>query len=113
MLKIAFFGTPDFAVPSLKALVERGYEIVGVFTQPDRLAGRGNKTVMPAVKRCALEYGLPVFQFEKIKSAEGVSALRKASPDLMVTAAFGAAPFFGAAFRREVRLHKRSCVAAA
>lgn len=89
MLKIAFFGTPDFAVPSLRALVERGYEIVGVFTQPDRLAGRGNKTVMPAVKRCALEYGLPVFQFEKIKSAEGVSALRKASPDLMVTAAFG------------------------
>lgn len=88
-MRIAFLGTPDFAVPSLKALHNAGYEIAGVFTQPDRPKGRGKELAAPAVKICALELGLDVYQFEKIKSAEGVTALKKVEPELMVTAAFG------------------------
>ena len=87
-MRIAFLGTPEFAVPSLKMLVESGHEIA-VFTQPDRPKGRGKSLAMPEVKVFALEAGLPVYQFEKIRSEEGVAALREFAPDLMVTAAFG------------------------
>ena len=88
--RIVFMGTPDFAVPSLKALAEDGrYDIVGVFTQPDRPAGRGNKLTACPVKQCALEQGLPVYQFERIRRPEGVAQLRALAPDVVVTAAFG------------------------
>lgn len=87
-MKIAFLGTPDFALPSLKMLFDRGDDIV-VFTQPDKPVGRKAILTPPAVKKAALEYGLKVYQFEKIRSAEGVAALRTERPDLMVTAAFG------------------------
>jgi methionyl-tRNA formyltransferase len=56
--RVVFMGSPDFAVPSLRALVDGGYDLVGVVTQPDRPAGRGGKLVSPAVKRAALELGL-------------------------------------------------------
>lgn len=88
-MRIAFLGTPDFAVPSLKMLCSRGHEICGVFTQPDRPRGRGKALSMPAVKECALELGLKVYQFEKIKAPEGAAALKECAPELMVTAAFG------------------------
>ncbi len=87
-LKVAFCGTPDFAVPSLNKLIERGYQLT-VFTQPDRPKGRNNKLVAPPVKEIALKNNIPVFQFEKIRSDEGVRTLKKFAPDLMVTAAFG------------------------
>lgn len=88
--KIVFMGTPEFAVPSLRALAEDGrYEIAGVFTQPDRPAGRGKKLTACPVKRFALEAGLPVFQFERIRRPEGVAQLRALAPDAMITAAFG------------------------
>lgn len=87
-MKIAFLGTPDFALPSLKMLFDRGDDIV-VFTQPDKPVGRKAILTPPAVKKAALEYGLKVYQFEKIRSAEGVAALKAERPDLMVTAAFG------------------------
>ena len=88
--RIVFMGTPDFAVPSLRALAEDGrYDIVGVFTQPDRPAGRGNKLTACPVKQCALEQGLPVYQFERIRRPEGVAQLRALAPDVVVTAAFG------------------------
>ena len=88
--KIAFMGTPEFAVPSLRALAEDGrYEIVGVFCQPDRPAGRGKKLTACPVKQCALERGLPVYQFERIRRPEGVQQLRALAPDAVVTAAFG------------------------
>ncbi len=80
-------GTPDFAVPSLNALLEH-YEVVGVFTQPDRPKGRGNKMQMSPVKRVALDHDIPVFQPEKIRR-DGVEDLRNLKPDLCVTAAFG------------------------
>lgn len=87
-MRIAFLGTPEFAVPSLKMLVECAHELA-VFTQPDRPKGRGNSLAMPAVKAFALEAGLPVYQFERIRSEEGLASLRAFAPELMVTAAFG------------------------
>ncbi|MBQ6564141.1 MAG: methionyl-tRNA formyltransferase [Clostridiales bacterium] len=87
-MRIVFMGTPDFAVPSLKALLESGYEVVGVFTQPDRPKGRGKKLMPSPVKQVALEHQIPVFQPEKIRR-DGVDDLQQLHPDLCVTAAFG------------------------
>ena len=88
--RVVFMGTPDFAVPSLRALAEDGrYDIVGVITQPDRPAGRGNRLTACPVKRYAQENGLPVFQFERIRRPEGVERMKALAPDVCVTAAFG------------------------
>ena len=89
MTRVVFMGTPDFAVPVLDALYKAGYDIAGVFCQPDRPAGRGNRLTACPVKKRAVELGLPVYQFEKLKSPEGVEAMRALAPDLAVTAAFG------------------------
>lgn len=89
MIDIVFLGTPDFAVPSLKALVENGYRVKAVFTQPDRPKGRGNKLAFSPVKEYALQKGLTVYQPEKIRLPEPAAVLRGLEPDLMVTAAFG------------------------
>jgi methionyl-tRNA formyltransferase len=83
-------GTPQFAVPVLKTLADDGrYDVVGVFCQPDRPAGRGKKLTACPVKQLALERGLPVYQFERIRRPEGVAQLRALAPDAVVTAAFG------------------------
>ena len=87
-MRIVFMGTPDFAVPPLKALIREGYEVAGVFTQPDRPKGRGNKLTPSPVKVAALEAGIPVFQPERIRR-DGVEDLRSLKPELCVTAAFG------------------------
>ena len=88
-MKIVFMGTPEFAVPSLKTLTAfPAAEVVGVFTQPDRPKGRGNKLAPSPVKEAALAAGIPVFQPEKIRR-DGVEDLRNLQPDLCVTAAFG------------------------
>ncbi len=87
-MKIVFMGTPDFAVPSLKALIREGYEMAGVFTQPDRPKGRGNKMLPSPVKQAAMEAGIPVFQPVRIRR-DGVEDLKALKPDLCVTAAFG------------------------
>ena len=88
-MRIVFMGTPEFAVPSLKAVIGfPGAEVVGVFTQPDRPKGRGNKLTPSPVKVTALGNGIPVFQPEKIRK-DGVEDLRALRPDLCVTAAFG------------------------
>ena len=89
MTKVVFMGTPEFAVPSLDALCDAGYDVVGVFTQPDRPAGRGKKLTACPVKQRALERGLQVYQFERIRKPEGVMQLKALEPDLMITAAFG------------------------
>lgn len=88
-MKIVFMGTPDFAVPSLKALLSAGHQVVGVVTQPDRPKGRGQKLAPPPVKAAALEAGLKTFQPEKIKTAEFTATLKKMAPELIVVAAFG------------------------
>ena len=87
-MRIVFMGTPDFAVASLKALCEGGYDVVGVFTQPDRPKGRGNKVVMTPVKEYAVSRGIPVFQPQHIRR-DGLTDLQRLAPDLCVTAAFG------------------------
>lgn len=66
-MKIVFMGTPDFAVPCLKALIENGEEVCAVFTQPDKPKGRGYKLTPPPVKELALTYKIPVFQPESLK----------------------------------------------
>ena len=87
-MKIAFLGTPEFAIPSLDMLVQCGHTLC-VFTQPDRPVGRHATLTPPPTKAYALEHNIPVYQFEKIRLPEGVSALKAFAPDLMVTAAFG------------------------
>lgn len=87
-MRIVFMGTPEYALQSLKALVEHGFEVVGVFTQPDRPRGRGKQVQMPPVKEYALEKGIPVFQPQRIRT-EGLEDLKGLAPDLCVTAAYG------------------------
>jgi len=87
-MRIAFLGTPEFALPSLEMLRQSGHELA-VFTQPDRPVGRHATLTPPPTKAYALEHGIPVYQFEKIRLPEGVEALKAFDPDLMVTAAFG------------------------
>lgn len=89
-MRIVFMGTPDFAVGSLKALVESDkHEIVAVFTQPDRPKGRGNKMLMTPVKEYALEQGLDVYQPLKVKDQDVIDSLQSFNPELIVVAAFG------------------------
>ncbi len=87
-MRVVFMGTPEFAVPSLKALVEAGYSVVGVFTQPDKPKGRGNKLTPSPVKEYALARQIPVFQPVRIRK-DSVEDLKSLAPDLCVTAAFG------------------------
>ena len=87
-MRVVFMGTPQFGVPSLQALHENGYEIVGVFCQPDRPKGRGNKLMPCPVKELALSLSLPVFQPNRMR-LDGAEMLKNLSPDLCVTAAFG------------------------
>ncbi len=82
-------GTPDFAVPSLKALVETGHEICGVFTQPDKPKNRGMKLQQSPVKQYALEAGLTVYQPAKMRDGEALSILQRLKPDLIAVAAYG------------------------
>jgi methionyl-tRNA formyltransferase len=87
-MRVVFLGTPDFSVPCLTSLT-RAFAVQGVVTQPDRPAGRGRRTQAPAVKRLALDLGLPVIQPERIGSPEAVAALSSWAPDVIVVAAFG------------------------
>lgn len=88
-MRIVFMGTPDFAVPSLKALAKAGHEICGVFTQPDKPKNRGMKLQQSPVKECALEMGLPVYQPAKMRDGEALAVLRELKPDLIAVAAYG------------------------
>ena len=88
MAKIVFMGTPEFAVNSLLALIQH-HEVVGVVTQPDRPAGRGNEVKMSPIKQVALEHHIPVFQPEKIRKPEAIDQLAQWNADAYVVAAFG------------------------
>lgn len=81
-------GSPDFSLPTLRALAKT-YEVVGVVTQPDRASGRGRELKAPPVKTLALELGIPVMQPEKLRLPEAMDQLRAWNPDLIVVAAFG------------------------
>ena len=88
-MKILFMGTPEFAVASLKALVEAGHEICGVFTQPDKPKNRGHKLAFSPVKEYALSVGLEVFQPLKMRDGEALSIVQSLAPELIVVAAYG------------------------
>jgi len=88
-LKLVFLGTPQFAVPSLEALIAAGYQVQAVFTQPDRPKGRGNAVSASPVKETALRLGLPVFQPERIRHPEVVEQLATMKPDAMVVVGYG------------------------
>lgn len=88
-MKVVFLGTPDFAIPPLKALIEAGHEVVAVITQPDKPRGRGHKMMPCAVKKYALSQDLSVHSFKKIRKKAGVDFLKSLDFDVMVTAAFG------------------------
>ena len=88
-MKIVFMGTPQAAVASLAKLMESHHDVVAVYTQPDRPAGRGNKLHASAVKEYAIEHGLPVFQPEKIRTEEALAELKSHAADVAVVVAYG------------------------
>jgi len=88
-MKLVFLGTPGFAVPTLERIVAAGHHVIGVFTQPDRPKGRGQKSAMPPVKEAALRLGLPVHQPERIRQPEVIEELRAMAPEAMVVVGYG------------------------
>ena len=88
-IRIIYAGTPDFAVAPLLSLIESGYEVVAVYTQPDRPAGRGREPRPSPVKQKAVEHNIPVFQPESLKSEADQSVLSDLRPDLMIVTAYG------------------------
>ena len=88
-MRILFMGTPDFAVPSLEALIAAGHEICGVFTQPDKPKNRGMKLQAPPVKVCAQEHAIPIYQPTKLRDGTALALIQELDPELIVVAAYG------------------------
>lgn len=88
-MRIVFMGTPDFAAASLKSLIDNGFEVVGVFTQPDKPQNRGMKLLPSPVKEIALGAGIPLFQPEKMRDGTALEQLKSLAPDLVVVVAYG------------------------
>ena len=91
-MRLVFLGTPDFALPSLKILIESNHEVVAVVTAPDKERGRGRKVSYTAVKEFALKNNLPVLQPDKLKDQEFIDELKKLNSDLFVVVAFRILP---------------------
>lgn len=91
-LKIVFFGTPEFAVTSLDALISNGYDVAAVVTAPDKPAGRGKQMHMSDVKRYAVEHSLPVLQPEKLRDPDFIASLQAINADLFIVIAFRMMP---------------------
>lgn len=88
-MRVIFMGTPDFAVPTLQAVIDAGHELAAVFTQPDKAKGRGKAVVYTPVKEKALEYHIPVYQPVKVRDPEVIEQIRQMKPDVIVVVAFG------------------------
>jgi methionyl-tRNA formyltransferase len=88
-IRIVFMGSPEFALPSLKSLIENRYTVVGVVTQPDQPAGRGRKLTPPPVKTLAVELNLPIIQPQKLRMPGVIEQLRTWAPDIIIVVAFG------------------------
>ena len=87
-MRVLFMGTPEFAVPTLEALIQE-HEVIGVYTQPDKPKGRGKAMAYPPVKEKALEHNLPVYQPVKVREASVVAEIEAMNPDAIVVVAFG------------------------
>ncbi|PKL52054.1 MAG: methionyl-tRNA formyltransferase [Nitrospira bacterium HGW-Nitrospira-1] len=88
-MRIIFFGTPEFAVPSLQALIESGEEVVAVVTQPDKVKGRGHKLSRPPIKELAISRGIPIMQPSGIRTPEFFDEIARPAPDIIVVVAYG------------------------
>lgn len=88
-MRIVFMGTPDFAVPTLKRLIDDGHDVAAVFTQPDKPKGRGYKLAPPPVKELAMEYNIPVHQPTKMRDGTVLNLIKEYAPDLVVVVAYG------------------------
>jgi len=88
-LRLVFMGTPEFAVPSLQKLIDRGEKVITAVTQPDRPKGRGQKLLAPPVKLLAADYDIPVLQPVRVRVPEFIDVMRELAPDLIVVVAFG------------------------
>ena len=88
-MRIVFMGTPDFAAASLQELLRENFDVVGVFTQPDKPKGRGMEIAFSPVKQVALDAGLPVFQPEKMRDGTALSILQQLHPDILAVVAYG------------------------
>src|SRR6202167_6048558 len=88
-MRLAYLGTPAFAVPTLERIVEAGHEVLSVLTQPDRPRGRGQQLAQSPVKEAALRLGLPVYQPERVRKPEAVEHLRSLGADAMVVVGYG------------------------
>lgn len=88
-MRIVFMGTPDFAEASLKKLIDEGFSVVGVFTQPDKPKGRGMEMSFSPVKTLALENHIPVYQPEKMRDGTALDQIRVLAPDILVVVAYG------------------------
>lgn len=88
-MRVVFMGTPDFAAASLQKLLEEGFEVAGVFTQPDKPKGRGMEMSVSPVKEMALSHGLPVYQPEKMRDGTALDIIRELAPDILVVVAYG------------------------
>lgn len=88
-MRVVFMGTPEFAVPSLEAVVKSGHDVVLVVTQPDKPSGRGLKLKPPPIKIAAQKLGLPVFQPEKLNVPESLQVIERSHPDVLVVVAYG------------------------
>ncbi|MEO0627103.1 MAG: formyltransferase family protein, partial [Bacteroidota bacterium] len=91
--RIVFMGTPDFAVPSLEALIDHGYPVVGVVTATDKMGGRGGKKLLEsAVKKCAQKHNIPILQPTKLRDEVFLDDLRRWEADLQIVVAFRMLP---------------------
>ena len=88
-MRVVFMGTPDFAVASLQQLLDDGFEIAGIFTQPDKPKGRGMELSVSPVKELALSHSIPVFQPEKMRDGTALEALKSLKPDILTVVAYG------------------------
>jgi hypothetical protein len=113
-MRLVFLGTPEFALPSLERLLAGPDDVVGVYTQPDRPAGRGRALVASPVKRFSLAHGLPVYQPERLRRAEAIEELRALRPDCLIVAAYGQIlpqAVLDLPTRGALNLHPSSCCA--
>lgn len=88
-MKVLFMGTPDFAVPTLRALVDAGHSVIGAVTQPDKPKGRGHHLMPPPVKEFAMDKGIPVYQPATLRGEEFASLLEELDPEVIVVVAYG------------------------
>lgn len=88
-MRIVFMGTPEFSVPTLKALIDSKHEIIGVVTQPDKPKGRKGVLAAPPIKEVALENNIAVLQPKRVRNPEFIKELKEINPDIIIVIAFG------------------------